>query len=442
MKVLVISNFYPPYHGGGYGLLCSRIAIGLADLGHSIRILCSSTPEMPRQQDCDPVQSSFPIDRLLDHRNSLKPGTLLLKTLHNRRTILRVINQFNPDVVYCFGFDEIGFDAYDAATESGIPSVTYLGDTWLSQAWRNLYRYDSWAALASGHNGNIFFRPLKRGIGLLGRIFGIYVRERPRSLRPIHSISHFILDDLRDAGAPISSDDPVIRPPLPGPYLSADGEPIGRLGPRSSTLRALFVSRMERLKGPDTAVEAVSFARAQGADVSLTLAGIPNENMISELTELASRLEIADRVEFKGSLASDQIVNLYRQSDVFLFPSRIVEGFGMVNAEAMACGLPVLGTAHSGSSEIIRDDETGFRFPAGDSRALGILLARLHFDRPLLERLSSNALQEARRHCLDVLVREIADDLSRWAAAEADPVGMASRHGRIADRGGEKPQKK
>jgi glycosyltransferase involved in cell wall biosynthesis len=78
---------------------------------------------------------------------------------------------------------------------------------------------------------------------------------------------------------------------------------------------------------------------------------------------------------------------------VFLFPSRIIEGFGMVNAEAMACGLPILGTGIGGSAEVMLDGETGFRFAPGDHQELGRRLVQLAEDRSLLEQLSAGALR-------------------------------------------------
>ena len=107
-------------------------------------------------------------------------------------------------------------------------------------------------------------------------------------------------------------------------------------------------------------------------------------------------LGIADRINWAGTPPLNELVRLYRSHDVFLFPSRIVEGLGVVNCEAMACGLPVIGTAHSGSAEVILDDRTGYRVPKDDGDAVGRRLVELHADRDRLARLSASATEFSR----------------------------------------------
>jgi glycosyltransferase involved in cell wall biosynthesis len=88
-----------------------------------------------------------------------------------------------------------------------------------------------------------------------------------------------------------------------------------------------------------------------------------------------------------------------------------VEGFGLVNAEAMACGLPIIGTAHSGSADAIVDGVTGFRIQKDDFESLGRHLHRLGSDRDLLETLSQQAMQRSRRHHPSAVIDRIEQAL-------------------------------
>lgn len=72
---------------------------------------------------------------------------------------------------------------------------------------------------------------------------------------------------------------------------------------------------------------------------------------------------------YLGYLPASQIQEVYRQSDVFVFPS-LWEGFSLVVPEAMSCGLPVICSDHAGSSDIVEDGVDGFVIPAGDLEAL------------------------------------------------------------------------
>lgn len=69
-----------------------------------------------------------------------------------------------------------------------------------------------------------------------------------------------------------------------------------------------------------------------------------------------------------GRLSPKDLVNAYQTADALLFPSRL-EGFGLVVAEAMACGLPVITSNCSALSELVVHEKTGFLCPPNDVNA-------------------------------------------------------------------------
>lgn len=81
-------------------------------------------------------------------------------------------------------------------------------------------------------------------------------------------------------------------------------------------------------------------------------------------------------VTWLGRLSRDELTARYRQVSVFVLPS-LFEPFGLVFAEAMASGLPVVATYTCGVPEIVRDGETGLLVPIGDAPALATALADL-----------------------------------------------------------------
>lgn len=397
-KILVVSNLYPPYHFGGYGILCQHLVEALADRGHEMVVL-TSVP-----QDLHPSAAPTAGRGRVDVRRELRHGwpestpRLLRNSLTNRRAVRRLAAEFRPDLVYCFGMNGVGYNTYHAASTLGVPCLTVVGDTWLGQAWRDLAQYDRWVALATGRGDSRAKRLVKRTIGWTGRRLGLYGGPRPERLAPVQAISRYLLSDLQAAGAPVAGAGWVLPCPLPRAYFTPKGEPVGRSGGRAKPLRALFVSRIERLKGPDTAIEGLADAVAAGSDVTLTLSGFRPDATGRELDELARSLGVADRVTWADAPDMAALIDLYRSHDVFLFPSRIIEGFGIVNAEAMACGLPVIGTTTSGAADIILDGVTGLSIGPGDHQELGSHLTRLATDRSLLEQLAAGALARVRRH--------------------------------------------
>lgn len=78
---------------------------------------------------------------------------------------------------------------------------------------------------------------------------------------------------------------------------------------------------------------------------------------------LARRLGVQDRVRFLGQ--HEGVEEIMAMADVFLLPSEL-ESFGLTALEAMACGVPVVGTDAGGLPEVVRHAETGFLLPVGD----------------------------------------------------------------------------
>jgi glycosyltransferase involved in cell wall biosynthesis len=88
---------------------------------------------------------------------------------------------------------------------------------------------------------------------------------------------------------------------------------------------------------------------------------------------------------FVKSLPYRELVNYYRDSDVFVFPSVWNEPFGMPVIEAMACGIPVVATKSGGIPELIEDGRSGLLVDRDDSDALADAILRLLNDNNLRE---------------------------------------------------------
>ena len=139
--------------------------------------------------------------------------------------------------------------------------------------------------------------------------------------------------------------------------------PDDRQGP-SGTLRLLFVGKRSRRKGFDLVTEIVE---AVGDRVALSVVGEGGECPAPKSARLLGKVDGAE------------LPDLYRTHDFLLFPSRL-EGFGLVAAEAMACGLPVLCLEGGAVEEVVRPPEGGIAVPPGDHRSLIPRAIRLRED--------------------------------------------------------------
>jgi glycosyltransferase involved in cell wall biosynthesis len=103
----------------------------------------------------------------------------------------------------------------------------------------------------------------------------------------------------------------------------------------------LFLSRLHPKKGCDLAIRAFASLAAAHPDLALVMAGPDQVGWASQLRRLAAELGVGERVHWPGMLTGDAKWAAYRGAEAFLLPSHS-ENFGIVVAEALACGLPVL----------------------------------------------------------------------------------------------------
>jgi glycosyltransferase involved in cell wall biosynthesis len=146
--------------------------------------------------------------------------------------------------------------------------------------------------------------------------------------------------------------------------------------------RVLFVGSITRRKGVDLIVEVASLPRFR--DVEFVLAG---PGVDPSITAAAGRLS---NIALLGPVPRRQLPQLYRSATVALLPSRI-DAYGLVVAEALACGTPVIVSDRCGSATLVRQHGCGLVMPAGSAAALSEHLAHLLDDRNLRTRLSQAA---------------------------------------------------
>ncbi|UCD79995.1 MAG: glycosyltransferase family 4 protein [Desulfobacterales bacterium] len=103
-------------------------------------------------------------------------------------------------------------------------------------------------------------------------------------------------------------------------------------------------------------------------DIYLVLGG---EGPLKEdLTVLSENFGLEDFISFEGFIPEKQLPEYYRMADLFILPTRELEGFGLVTLEAMASGIPVLGTPVGGTKEILGKFDSSFLFENIDSDSM------------------------------------------------------------------------
>ncbi len=159
---------------------------------------------------------------------------------------------------------------------------------------------------------------------------------------------------------------------IPMPLNPEFGIQKSKFGNRKSEI--LTVARLTKQKSIDTLVDALALLRDRGNDARLKIIGAGPER--GALEAQTRRLNLSDCVEFVGALPQTELPAQYAACAVFVLPS-IREGMGLVLAEALWCGAPVVAANSGGVTDIVRDGETGLLFPERDPRALAAAIEKL-----------------------------------------------------------------
>jgi glycosyltransferase involved in cell wall biosynthesis len=160
--------------------------------------------------------------------------------------------------------------------------------------------------------------------------------------------------------------------------------------PAAGGFDVLFVGGISLRKGLPYLLQA--YAKLVHPRKTLTFAGSVNTELVALMKHRGLWPEGA---RLLGHVPQPALKDLMSRSHVMVLPS-VEEGLALVQAQAMACGCPVLASAHTGAEDLFTDGEEGFIVPARDADALAQRLQQLADDPALRDRLGQRALQRVR----------------------------------------------
>lgn len=394
LRIVAISNLYPPHFVGGYELAAQETVDALRARGHAIRVLTSlygvRAPSLKRGVARILWQGYY--GRL----PSTRWIALVLGALWNTVVIRAALHALKPDVVLIFNPSGLGAPVLDWLHRQPLPVVHDVSDLWLSEA----YAQDAWfnGAVAIPHRARD--RALKwalvRALSPLLPTAGAEIDLHRSFFR-----SAFLKRRLAAAGMRVG-DGPVIYH-----GLAPDSEPNG-MGDRRDGIA--FSGRMAAEKGPHVLLEAMAFlkrsGRARGLRVTM-IGGLGADEYGARLRRLARELEPEITVTFTGQVSRTRAQALLREHRLFVFPVLWDEPFSIAVLEAMRAGLAIAATATGGSAEILIDDENCLLTPKGDPHALAGALERLLGDEALLARLAQGSAKTITRFKLELVIDAI-----------------------------------
>jgi glycogen synthase len=177
----------------------------------------------------------------------------------------------------------------------------------------------------------------------------------------------------------------------------------------------LFFGRLDVFqKGLDTLIEAFALLRAADPTLRLVMAGRGKDAALVE--RLIQAAGVAESVEQLGAVSDARRLELLAGATLMLMPSRF-EGFGLVAAEAMAAGVPLVASAAGSLPEVVAPPAGGVTVPTGDPAALAEAARQLLDDPGRRAELSRTARESARRFTWEAVADRHHRFLERMAGS-------------------------
>jgi glycogen(starch) synthase len=399
MKLLVINNLYPPHYVGGYELHCEQVTEGLRARGHEVQVLTSdyatSRPDVPQPH----VQRALRIHGMFG--NPWLPIHKLEKLeRHNNQQLRVLLKSFKPDLVYGWNFSGLSKSMLLTIQKTGVPTVFAVCDHWIARSGES----DVWLRWWNRKPQSTANRMLRAFWTATGH------RKRIQAVAPTNPVEelrfprlYFCSSSLRDftvaAGFNVKHG-AVIYCPINTSRFQSTPKPA-----EAPVRRLLYVGRLHEDKGVMTALRAMYVVKGK-FDGMLSVYGSGDPDYERKLHDFVRHQNLP--VQFYSALPPSEMPAVYAAHDALLFTSEWPEPFALTPLEAMASGLPVIGTTTGGSIELFRDHKNCLTYKAGDFEDLADRILELAGDRSMRVKIATLGQQEVRsRYAEPVIVDQV-----------------------------------
>lgn len=359
MRICMMSRSVPAHGLGGMerhiGVLCRE----LGKLGHPVTVLTTAAPPLPDPDLPDPGDTGVEYRFLA----GTTPGGYSRQWWSASR---KALAQERPDVVHSQSIGAYG--VLSDIKKRKLPLVATSHGTPVSDAATDLRTHGPRLNPAQLFNT---LRRMPHHMQVYGRADRIIAVSRPIAE---HLVKYSFAPRSKTTVVLNGIDTDFFNPG----QAAADRERLwGSSGP------VIFsIARVVKDKGFHFLIKAMPAVLKEHPGALLVVGG--EGPYLPELKALAGREGVGKAVRFTGRIPEAELPAHYRSCDLFALATTFVEGFGLVIAEAMACGRPAAASDIGGVPEVVRDGVTGRLFPPGDQKNItGTLLELLSDERAL-----------------------------------------------------------
>ena len=397
MRILVLSDLYPPAGLGGYEVAAAEVVEALRGRGHDVWVVATDAPGPEGPPDPR-------LARALRSRTGVavswrRLGEEARRQRDDRAAVERALAAARPEALFLWNVGGVSHQVLARLMNGPLPTLIYVFGDWPLRKFRAPQDLDPWTGVFAPRPEAAWRKPARAALAAVARLRGVATRAAPLRFDHLEYGSRFMMETMRAAGFRARGSERLLYYGLFGEYARAAEAPAPSKEPGRALL---FVGRLWEAKGLHTVVEALGLLRRGGDErTTLTVAG-PEEHpdYAAALRRRAEELGLAGRVRWEGAVPREKLLPLYRAHDVLVFPSIYEEPFGIVQLEAMAAGCVVIGTGTGGSAEILEAGANALVYRAGDAAQLAERLDRLFAEPGLAARLRDGGRRTVRTRFL------------------------------------------
>ena len=249
-----------------------------------------------------------------------------------------------------------------------------------------------------------------RSMPIVSIVHHLYCREKRRPLlnviptwiekRYLDTVDGFVFNSrtTRDSVFDLS------RPPRPHIIAPPGGDRWGHPALRhperamgEGPMRLIYVGLVIPRKGLLPLIEALSRVRAQHWRLDVVGSLKMDRRYANRCRKLSAHFGLAPRIRFRGEIADSALMEIMAGAHLLCMPFAY-EGFGITTAEAMRCGVPVMGSTAGATRELIDHGGNGLLFDPGDITGVAAALSQLAADPERLHAMGRSAYERAQSH--------------------------------------------
>ncbi|MCF7708661.1 MAG: glycosyltransferase family 4 protein [Verrucomicrobia bacterium] len=408
MRILILTNLYPPLHAGTHDVRCQTVADALTTRSHVVQVLTSNHGIRTEQKD-EEIRRQLLLNGEYGHRAVSRFSDLRSIELHNHRLLWEALEEFRPNLVYVWGMRGLNKSLIFALNRARVPTVYDVGDFWISRQlsrdpWLRWWNGDDVSPLCKAARWMLGLSLIRKKIdvltptGLNPAAAGVNKMlrdgERMRRLPPLFMLqfrwrrmyfcSEALKEETLDAGYDVENA-PVFYPGIQTQRFGSEVKP-----PDARVEKLLIVGSMDETSGAMSVLEALRLCRERGRNIKLSIYGKGETDYMARLKSFVVRHQLP--VDFLTvSDPHRDLPKVYRSHDLLIYPVETDVPYAITPLEAMAAGLPVIVSDIKSVLELVEHRENGLVFHRGNVEELAAGIQVMSDDGKLRSRLAGNA---------------------------------------------------